>query len=547
MPEPRKSKSAPPTQGQAQAQTQEAQEITPAVLEALFGEGGNEDEQGGPPADDDADTNGSFLETLRRLTRQSSFVIIPLLFAIVTFLLAVLVFAVRGPHNFPLVELWAIGLIALAMAILQGMMLYYAGSDSGLWFLGILVGFVLFPPVLFFALDGPLASLITIVVMLVVCGVIVWLCKALVQDGHVGIVYSLGKYRRTLLPGMNFLPPWERMVRLLDTHEKLWTCQPQTVPMSPTVDLELAATISYEIIPEEAHQIALHVDQWEQQLQNLFRINLQHIAAEFQPEDFYPWHGTTRQRASGEGDAGSSKGKAPTWSRMNTRLFQLMRDQVAPWGVQINSVSIHDVSPRPHDSFPQGAVGTTGTASTRAAPSSRPGPTRTTPTAPRPDGAIAKPQPRPQPTTNATAPTATSATAPAEPPATTNNKKFDALINSYNEVRAGHITDPETIRRLAGAFDAIAHNPVESQAFPFDAALAASNLYARAQHREEQISASAEFPSYQGGTNDEYEEYDEDSEDNEDSENDEDDEDMNGQTQPDWLNPLPPDDGFIGG
>ena len=85
---------------------------------------------------------------------------------------------------------------------------------------------------------------------------------------------------------------------------------------------------------------------------------------------------------------------------------------------------------------------------------------------------------------------------------------------------------------------------MESQAFPFDATLAASNLYARAQHQEEQISASAEFPSYQHGTNEEYEEYEED---NEDDEGDEGKEDMGGQTEPDWLNPLPPDDGLIGG
>ncbi len=554
MPEPRKPRPTPSPQGQVQAQ-----EIDPAILEAFL-EAAND-----PAPDEEAGLATSRMEALRLLARQFSFILIPLLFAIVTFLLTLLFFAIH--RNSPPIELLAMGLIALAVAILQGMMLYYSGSNSGLWFICLLVGFVLFPPIPFFVLGSAPASLITLVVMALVCGSIVWFCKALVPDGSVGIVYSFGKYQRTLEPGANFLPPWERMKHVIDTRETQWTCPVQTIHMSPTTDLSLAATISYQVIPEEAHLAVLQVNKWEQQLHDLFRADLQSIATEFRPEDFYPWQqkpaASARSQAGDESANGATKGKAPVWSRMNTRLFQLIRDQVAPWGVEINRVSIHDVTPLPHAGIQAAAKGTAGTAPTNPSPSSRPGPSQATAPIPsRQTGAPTKPpaQPsaQPQPTAKATPPAA----APAEPTVVaTNNKKFDTLINLYNEVRVGHITDPETIRRIASRFDDIAQNPAESQAFPFNAAQAARTLYARAQHYEEQISASAEFSPFNAERHDAYDEdetastyvpddaYDPyDPYDDEDE--DEDDDilgDLSGQSGPDTLHQPPPDDDLTAG
>ncbi len=546
MPEPRKPRPTSPPQGQAQTQ-----EIDPAILEAFL-EAAND-----PAPDEEAGVATSRMEALRLLARQFSFILIPLLFAIVTFLLTLLFFAIH--RNSPPVELLAMGLITLAVAILQGMMLYYSGSNSGLRFICLLVGFVLFPPIPFFVPGGALASLITLVVMALVCGSIVWFCKALVPDGSVGIVYSFGKYQRTLEPGANFLPPWERMKHVVDTRETQWTCPVQTIHMSPTADLSLAATISYQVIPEEAHLAVLQVNKWEQQLHDRFRADLQAVATEFRPEDFYPWQqksaASARSQPGDEGGNGAAKGKAPVWSRMNTRLFQLIRDQVAPWGVEINWVSIHDVTPLPRGDIQTAAKGTAGTAPTNPSPSSRPGPSQAAASIPsRQNSAPTKPPA--QPTAKATPPP----TAPAEPAVVaTNNKKFDTLINLYNEVRVGHITDPETIRRIASRFDDIAQNPAESQAFPFNAAQAARTLSARAQHYEEQISASAEFSPFNAGRNDAYDEDDtastyvpDDAYDPYDPYDDEDEDDdiigdLSGQTAPDTLHQPPPDDDLTAG
>src|SRR5579875_255301 len=526
---------APPAQ-QEQVQQQSAQELDPAVLDAYF----DTDEDGN--GDGDAGTSMNPIGAISLLARQFSFVLIPFLFAIVTLLLAFLFLSVHsaGQHGLAVSELWAIGLIALAMAVLQGMMLYYSGSNAELWFLSLLVGFVLFPPVLFFALDGATASLITLGIMIVVCLVIAWICKEFVQEGHVGLVYSFGKYLRTLPPGLHFLPPWERVTFTLDTRESQWTCPQQIVRMSPNEDLSLAGTIAYEIIPEDAHLTVQYVNEWEQQLKDRFRATLQNIAREFKPEDFYPWQSGAGNRpdpnAVSDTHAGPPEEKTPGWGRMNARLLQLMQEQAAPWGVQINWATIHDVVPLPHFDHVEtvragtGAArgaGIVGAASTaNSVSSSRPGTTRVAPTPPqRQNGAPAASASVPQPPP--AAPTAATQVAQTQVDTDPNKKLYDA-------VRSGGIKDPETIRRIARNFEDIAQDPVKSQNFPFDAARAASNLYARAKYYEDLISASAEF-SYN-------DEYDEDGGDDGDGEDGDISENLSGPTQVDWLRQPPPDD-----
>lgn len=61
----------------------------------------------------------------------------------------------------------------------------------------------------------------------------------------------------------------------------------------------------------------------------------------------------------------------------------------------------------------------------------------------------------------------------------------ETLIDAYNAVREGRITDPTTIRDIAKRFDAIAKNSKASQNFNIDAARAASNLFQRANSIEE--------------------------------------------------------------
>jgi hypothetical protein len=62
---------------------------------------------------------------------------------------------------------------------------------------------------------------------------------------------------------------------------------------------------------------------------------------------------------------------------------------------------------------------------------------------------------------------------------------FEALIESYDAVRAGRITDPETIRKIALCFLEIEYDPEANKNSPFDAGEAARILIRRAKLYEE--------------------------------------------------------------
>lgn len=67
--------------------------------------------------------------------------------------------------------------------------------------------------------------------------------------------------------------------------------------------------------------------------------------------------------------------------------------------------------------------------------------------------------------------------------------KNEELIDTYNAVRAGRITHPETIRELAWRFFEIENDPEASKNFPYDAGEAARILLRRAKLYEDQAGA----------------------------------------------------------
>ena len=79
---------------------------------------------------------------------------------------------------------------------------------------------------------------------------------------------------------------------------------------------------------------------------------------------------------------------------------------------------------------------------------------------------------------------------PAAPSvAASQEAKNEILIDSYNAVRSGRITDPETIRELARRFSEIEHDPEANKNVLFDAGKAASILLRQAKLYEDQARA----------------------------------------------------------
>src|SRR5260221_13819248 len=207
-------------------------------------------------------------ERLGRFARQFSPVLVPLPFAALIFLFTLPV-ALRGQSNLPLLPM---GVLLVALVVMQGTLLYYAGSNDiagpndMLWTLYVIIGYVLFLLVGTLAIFGIFATFVLLFILLSAGSILASRAVHPVPAGYVDIVLSFGKYARTLKPGLNFVMPWEKVHGRLSTQVISWTCPEQTVNISRGQDVKLKATITYQLTPAYAHIAALELKNWEQTL-----------------------------------------------------------------------------------------------------------------------------------------------------------------------------------------------------------------------------------------------------------------------------------------
>lgn len=441
--------------------------------------------------------DSSRFDTLKKIGQQISPIVTPLLFGGITFLFLLPLMS-SGQFYLHTDRIWPVGLVIVAVMILQGMMLFYAGANNVYWTLGIVGGFFLFLLVGCFVLFGPFSTLVLLVVLLIVSVIAARFSMHPVVEGSVDIVYAFGKYSRTLFPGLNFMLPWEKVFAHLQTKERQWTCPEQTAPVSRDEDVHFKAMICYQLMPEDAHLAVLQVEKWEEALQELFKTVLQNVAGHLKPSDFLAWPDKSRLHQSSDGSLRLSNPEveeATHWEHINLLLAQEMQDRVAAWGVMMNWVYIRDVTLTPRvpintDAMINMNVAKAGTPPVQAQ-AQRP------PVSMGADSAGRAPTPPvvgKQSPQMAVKPQADAR--PAGPPVTpaapgTKHPKEEVLKNAYKQIQSGAITSPDVIRSIAANFQAIADDPEASQNVSFDAAQAARTLYDRAKLIEEQESVAS--------------------------------------------------------
>ncbi len=420
----------------------EDEEALPLLEEPDFAQDEDyEDEQAGPePA-------STPLKLLRQFGQYIALIITPLIFGALTCLF-VLPLIASGRAYIPPAGLWPVIIVIIAVALAQAVGVYYAGSDNGLWILATIGGFFLFLLVGCFAIFGPIPTLVLLVVLLIISVVLVRFYFRPVAEGHVEIVYSFGKYSRTLYPGLNILMPWEKVVHQLNVGEKQWACP----------------------------------------------LQIQSIATMFTPDDFFAWpQGLHSSPLTYDDDESTLP-----LDRVNAYLFQMIRDRVALWGVQVNWVRILDVSLAPHGAtiVEADSIVDMPTKVINPAPSPAPQPAKAPGSQPAPSN-----QPKvaagkqkngsanaglaEEPTQVVPAPVPASPAVASSPPDLLNEK---VLIEAYKAVQNRTVTDPDTIRSLAARFELVAQDPAYRDKVSFDAKRAAQNLYEQARKNEERIS-----------------------------------------------------------
>lgn len=399
-------------------------------------------------------------ETLLTLARQLSPLLVPLPFAALVFLFT-LPATLQGPpaHPSPLI----MGILLVALAILQGTLLYFAGENDTLWLLSTIGGYALFVTLGIGAVFG-LNSALFVLVMLAILGFLP-LRRGIhpTSEGYVDVVESFGKYAHTLYPGLNLLMPWENVARRLNIQETTWACPEQRVPLSRDQLVRLTATISYQLVPEDAHLAHLSSRDWESSLRALFVGTLQSVINAQTPAEFVSWS------QSGYMHPSNAPGAATRWDHINARLCRLVQDQVAAWGAQINWVRIQEPIILPHaQGEPTILIENAATqlSARTASGEAAPAPPRRLEVQPVsvPVSDVKSPMPR----------------MPA-------NKmlRLETLVDAYNAVRQGTITDPATILEIAQRFEQLDNDPTVSSAIEFDASRAAQTLRQRAQKLKE--------------------------------------------------------------
>jgi len=300
--------------------------------------------------------------------------------------------------------------------------------------------------------------------------------------GHVDIVTSFGKYSQTLEPGLNLLLPWEHVECGLSILETTWTTPKMEVPTARDQKVELIATISYQLMPEDAYLAATSAKNWESSSRDLFCGTVQSVVNGLKMEDFVAWSQSIYSQPAHDNDASSFNPAAATrWDRINNTLRRKMQDQVAAWGVQVNWVRIQDLTPLPIS---------TGHAAILHLNGDSGGSTQIMkheiPLASSTSQRVAKADVAPtlvQPPTLAPAPSATPSTPKALPAGKL--PRVETLVDTYDAVRQNLITDPKLILDLAQHFEVLASDPVASKHIEFDASRAADTLRQRAQKVQE--------------------------------------------------------------
>src|SRR5207248_1963374 len=322
--------------------------------------------------------------------------------------------------------------------------LYYAGSNDSLWTLITIAGYLLFVLVGAYALFGLGGSLFLFVVILIVGAIMGGRAIRQVPEGHADIVLAFGRYERTLFPGLNFVWPWEKIYSRLDTKETTWTTPAIRVSnISRDQDIDIVATITYQLLPEDAHIAALNIKNWEEDLRKHFVGTIKSVVHELAPADFVAWAHHVHSRMSSSMEDITDLTTETRWDRLNTVLRIRLQDQVATRGIQVNLVHTEDITLIPHLT-PPGALARpvpVDTGMSRGAAAAMP--VLQPPVAPPRAKAAPLPAPVALPATNGTAPV------PRE-------SMFEAMIEMYNSVRTGAISDPATILSLSERFRAIA-------------------------------------------------------------------------------------------
>ncbi|HKA69252.1 MAG TPA: SPFH domain-containing protein [Actinomycetes bacterium] len=164
-----------------------------------------------------------------------------------------------------------------------------------------------------------------IVAAVVVLFVVVTLAKSvrIIPQAYAGIVERLGKYNRTMSPGLNLMVPWiERLRPLLDMREQVVSFPPQPVITQDNLVVSIDTVIYFQVTnPKDAtYEIANYI----QGVEQLTVTTLRNVVGGMDLEKTL----TSREE-------------------INAALRGVLDEATGKWGIRVNRVELKAIDP-PH-------------------------------------------------------------------------------------------------------------------------------------------------------------------------------------------------------
>ncbi len=368
-----------------------------------------------------------------------------------------------GPEMLgPLVFIFAAVGVVIAAA------LAYATNDT-IWALALAGGLLINGAVTIWAIFGPAPAVLLVFGVVAMLAVIVRAQAHTVLEQTAHVTVLLGKYHRTLDPGFHLRLPGEQIWAIVRTSELSIDVALTEVRMNDGAAIDIQAAAACRISRESAHLAADHASDWPDHARRCLELSLREVLREMAAADLLA--------------GGAEIGDTGLGNLLATRLCGHMRHLAGSWGISVEWVRPH--SWRAHHAPVSADQTLTRLAAGAAEPRiaiaypavAAPAPHSATPLTPpvlaRPDvlrrsGAGADVAGMRGVTPGALLPLPPAMRRPTPVPA--------ALAEAYAAVRERRITDPQTIARIAQAFETAALDPVLGPHLPFDATFAARHL-----------------------------------------------------------------------
>jgi len=165
------------------------------------------------------------------------------------------------------------------------------------------------------------ASLIAVLVVLVLLVIVVFRSVRIVPQARAGVVERLGRYNRTVSPGLNVLTPFvDRLRPLIDLREQVVSFPPQPVITEDNLVVGIDTVIYFSVTDPRA--ATYEVANFLQAIEQLTITTLRNVIGGLDLEDTL----TSRDQ-------------------INSQLRGVLDEATGKWGIRVNRVEIKSIDP----------------------------------------------------------------------------------------------------------------------------------------------------------------------------------------------------------